>query len=463
MEKPKRWHIAAVIEVSNNAIISIDRKGRIVNWNPAAEKMLGYSPQEVIGRNVSLLVPPDQKHIRVEYHRQLQNGHVISTETYRLHKNGSYVPVYLTISPILRRGRIVGEVAILCDLSERQHAHERFEKAFRASPGLMSIHDLTKGAFLDANDNFIKSVGFLHEELIGKKPTELNLWAKPEEQVYIWHQITSRIPLENFEIQLRIRNGEIRTGLISTQYIVLNGQECVLAAVTDITEKKKFEDELLRLDRLNLVGQMAASIGHEVRNPLTTVRGFLQYLSGRPDKVPKPEHLSLMIEELDRANSIITEFLALAKNRVTNLESVNLAESLKAILTLIQAEALEAGRNLTVDLRSVPLILADVKEVRQLLLNLMRNALEATNVNGQIALRVFSRDNSVVLHVENDGLEIPSAVLSKLGTPFFTTKDNGTGLGLPICYSIAERHNAAISIESKPGCTRFEVVFPSID
>lgn len=187
MEKPgKTWQIAAVIEASNNAIISADRKGRIVSWNPAAEEMLGYRPREVIGCNVSMLVPPERRHIRAEYHRQLHNGHVISIETYRIHKNGSYVPVYLTVSPIIRRGRIIGEVAILCDLSEKKHAHERFEKAFRASPGLMTIHDLTAGAFLDANDNFIQSVGYCLEELVGKKPTELNLWAKPEDQIYVW-------------------------------------------------------------------------------------------------------------------------------------------------------------------------------------------------------------------------------------------------------------------------------------
>lgn len=337
-----------------------------------------------------------------------------------------------------------------------------FERAFRSSPGMMSIHDTAEGVFLDANDHFIEAIGYAYHEVIGKTPSDLNLWITREEKAYIWNHVRHKSPLRDYEFAFRIKNGEVRTGLLSFQYIMFDKKECLLSMLTDITEKKKYTGELLRLDRLNLIGQMAASIGHEVRNPLTTVRGYLQFLKTKSNYTLREDQLAIMIEELDRANSIITEFLALAKNRVTNQEPKCLKELINVMMPLIQANIMEAGRSLTIDINSSCHISADTKEIRQLLLNLLRNAIEATRIGGNITVRGFETEDSVILSVENNGEQIPSHVLEKLGTPFLTTKDDGTGLGLPICYSIAERHKAQIKVTSEINRTCFEVWFPKV-
>ena len=227
----------------------------------------------------------------------------------------------------------------------------------------------------------------------------------------------------------------------------------------DITEHKKFEMEMLRFDRLNLVGEMAAGISHEIRNPLTTVRGFLQMLSVKNECAGYRDYYVLMIEELDRTNSIITEFLSLGRNKNVKLEVQNLNKIVHALAPLIEANAAAEEKSMALDLGEIPELLLNEKEIRQVVLNLARNALEAMSNGGTLWIRTFSEEDEVVLAVEDEGTGIDPEIFPKLGTPFLTTKEQGTGLGLAVCYSIAGRHNARITVDSSPQGTSFNVKF----
>ncbi|KAF1084165.1 Sporulation kinase E [Sporotomaculum syntrophicum] len=234
----------------------------------------------------------------------------------------------------------------------------------------------------------------------------------------------------------------------------------VLGIAEDITAKRQMEQDMAKLDRLNLVGEMAAGIGHEIRNPMTTVRGFLQLLSDKEDCRDYREYFNLMIEELDRSNSIITEFLAMAKDRPVNLKRQNLNGLVEAMIPLLNADAINSEKSIEVDLQAVPDLLLDEKEIRQLLLNLARNGLQAMQPKGRLTIRTFmNRDAETVLAVSDQGCGIAPELLDKIGTPFFTTKDEGTGLGLAVCFSIAARHNASIKIDTSTTGTTFSVVF----
>ncbi len=224
-------------------------------------------------------------------------------------------------------------------------------------------------------------------------------------------------------------------------------------------EKQETELEMARLDRLNLIGEMAASIGHEVRNPLTTIRGFLQLFRNKPEYDRHREHFDMMIGELDRANSIITEFLSLAKNKALTLEPCDLNVVLQRLLPLIQASALEAGKDVVLKPRRVPLVKADEREMRQLVLNLASNALDAMEPGGVMTIGTYREKYQAVLFVSDTGRGIPAEIYPKLGTPFLTTKESGTGLGLAICYRIAERHKAKVEVETGPQGTTFRFRF----
>jgi len=226
----------------------------------------------------------------------------------------------------------------------------------------------------------------------------------------------------------------------------------------EIVERKRTEIEMVRLDRLNLLGEMAASISHEVRNPMTTVKGFLQLLKNKQGSKEK-EYFDIMIEELDRANSILSEFLSITRNKPTMLEWHNINDIVTSTLPLVQADAQNNDKLLTVELNNVPNLQLDIHEVRQLLLNLVRNGFEAMSSGGQLKIRTFSTNSEVALVVSDEGNGIEQSILEKLGTPFFTTKELGTGLGLAVCYGIVSRHNGRIIVETSPAGSTFYVYF----
>jgi len=258
------------------------------------------------------------------------------------------------------------------------------------------------------------------------------------------------------------RNGSSIPVEVNSHLLSLDNHPCILAIVRDITQRKRVEKEIARLDRLNLIGAMAAGIGHEIRNPLTTVRGFLQMLTGKEECLPHKEYFELMVQELDRANSIISEFLSLAKNKAVDLRIGNLNTIVNMVLPLLEAGAILYDKSVKIDLSEIPDIPLDEKEIRQLVLNLVRNGLDAMPPGGVLTVKTYATDNNVILSVQDQDKGIPPDVADKIGTPFFTTKEYGVGLGLAVCYSIAARHNATIVFDSIPTGTTFAVHFRKI-
>ena len=247
--------------------------------------------------------------------------------------------------------------------------------------------------------------------------------------------------------------------LYQQPYVDYNGTLLIAKMLIDVTEKKKTETEIVRLQSLNLVGEMAAGIAHEIRNPLTSVRGFLQMLSSKQEQNKYRDFYDLMVGELDRANSIITEFLSLAKGSKSEKKRHNLGLILTNLYPLILVDALNQDKEVVFELENIPDLMLDQKEIRQLILNLVRNGLEAMTPGGKLCLRTYLEKEKIVLAVQDHGGGMDEATLKNLGTPFFTTKEKGTGLGLAICYSIASRHNANISAQSGPEGTTFFVKF----
>jgi len=239
----------------------------------------------------------------------------------------------------------------------------------------------------------------------------------------------------------------------------MDGSPLVLKMGVDVTEKRKAEEEMIRLDRLNLVGEMAATIAHEIRNPMTTVRGFLQMLGAKEGCHRYADYFHIMIEELDRANAIITEYLSLTRKAKVPMGSCNLNELINHIQPLIVSDATGLGSTIDIDLGDIPNLSVNKKEIEQLLLNLVRNGLEAMPAGGVVTIRTFCEGDRVVLEVRDQGGGIDPAVVAKLGTPFVTTKEKGTGLGLSVCFAIADKHDARISVDTGPNGTTFRVTF----
>ncbi|MNM68395.1 Sporulation kinase E [compost metagenome] len=254
-----------------------------------------------------------------------------------------------------------------------------------------------------------------------------------------------------------------RTFFTSTSPIKRGHTEETVGAVViiqDITELEALRTELFNVDRLSLVGQMAAGITHEIRNPMAVVRGFLQLMK---EKSPSSldHYYRIVMDELDRANSIINDFLSLAQTRSVNKEECHLHDIIHELSPLLWADANLRGQSIELKLAEhLPRLQLNTKEIKQVILNLSRNAMEAMEEKGQLTLETRNSPEGVELLVTDTGPGIPLAKQEKLFQPFFTTKAQGTGLGLALCLSIIERHNGKISVESEEGCgTTFSVLF----
>ncbi|MEW6183821.1 MAG: ATP-binding protein [Bacillota bacterium] len=218
-----------------------------------------------------------------------------------------------------------------------------------------------------------------------------------------------------------------------------------------ITEKPAFK----------LVRKLAAAMAREIRNPIGSARGFLE-LAGMKEEGECfffRHYVPMAIRELERVDNMIGELLSLAADKPVNKELHHLDSIMEDLLPLISEEAAAAGIRVETDLRDVPGLLVDYHELRQLILSIVRNGLEAMSVAGRLTLKTFLENDTAVLAVEDTGKGVRNDVLQRLGTPFFTTKKFGTGLGLAVCFSIARRHDAEITIETCPRGTTVYVRF----
>ncbi|MDR3588167.1 MAG: ATP-binding protein [Negativicutes bacterium] len=252
--------------------------------------------------------------------------------------------------------------------------------------------------------------------------------------------------------------------LVST-FPLLGHKENVLGGVViveDIAAVVRLGDELRKLERLNVIGEMAASIGHEIRNPMTTIRGFLQYYSRKPEFSTYVEEFDIMVSELDRANDMLVDFLSLAKNKTVDLARGSLNAVLTKMYPLLEANALERGLDLKLELGGIGLVMLDEKDIRQLVLNLVHNGFDAIKGRGSVTIKTCQEEDKVILEIKDSGGGIPQEVLNQLGSPFVTTKEKGTGLGLPACFKVAERHSANIEIDTGPEGTTFFISFNAV-
>ncbi|MGE5543386.1 MAG: ATP-binding protein [Bacillota bacterium] len=338
-------------------------------------------------------------------------------------------------------------------------SEERFYKAFHLNPATMSISRVADGSYIDVNRRWMETTGYTAAEAIGSNSTKLGLWVNSDFCGDFRRSFNGNGSLQGMEVKVRSKSGKVLTGHLSSEIITMNGELCWLTVFQDMTEKRLLEEHMARLDRMNLIGETAASIGHEIRNPLTSVRGFLQMIKETAEGAIFQEYFSIIIEELDRANSILSEFLLLAKDKAVNLRPHNLNNILKAIHALLQADANRSEKTVELQLEPVPILNLDDNEIRQLVCNLARNGLEAMEPGGKLVISTRYVDDKVVLSVRDSGRGIAPEIQEKLGTPFVSDKDGGTGLGLAVCYSIAARHHAELSFETSPQGTIFHVIF----
>lgn len=237
----------------------------------------------------------------------------------------------------------------------------------------------------------------------------------------------------------------------------------VYVMLKDVSEVKRNRELLQQSEKLAVVGELAAGIAHEIRNPLTSLKGFVQLTHGQ---APTP-YTEIMLSEIDRIHTITSELLLLGKPTAIDFERRPLIPLIDSILTLLQSQALllnvEIETERSADAEET-FIHCDETKIKQVFLNVLKNAMEAMPKGGKVAVRLEREGDWAKLRISDEGVGIPPEELAKLGQAFFTTKDNGTGLGLMVSYNIIEQHGGRLTIESEELVgTTVQILLPVAD
>ncbi|TKH96070.1 PAS domain-containing sensor histidine kinase, partial [Bacillus wiedmannii] len=214
----------------------------------------------------------------------------------------------------------------------------------------------------------------------------------------------------------------------------------IMIIVRDITERKKTEELLNKSDTLAAIGQLAAGVAHEVRNPLTVIKGFIQLF--QINKEDQEKYFDLMLSEIDRIEAILQEFLSIAKTDEINTEQKNIYQIYKNVVSLMNTKAIMTNIQveLYADTKDISIECSE-NQLKQVFINILQNSIEAMPDGGKITIHIKEiNDEGVIIHVIDEGIGIPEERIKRLGEPFYSTKEKGTGIGLMLSYKIIESH-----------------------
>jgi len=251
---------------------------------------------------------------------------------------------------------------------------------------------------------------------------------------------------------------------ISINYFVIQGISMgfVVYLVETMKYNAKMRKELIKAEKMSILTQISASISHEVKNPITITQGFVEALEDEESKERRKEYIGYILEELQRAQNIIYEFLALTKPELDSMAKINITQELTYSVNLMKPFAKSHKVKIEVENLDEPcMILGDRQKIRQCFINIIKNSIEATENGGELRISAIKNSNKINIDIIDNGIGMTPTEVNKLGTPYFTTKEEGTGLGMMIVFNVIKTMKGEIKIESEKGKgTHFMITFP---
>jgi two-component system sensor histidine kinase HydH len=264
------------------------------------------------------------------------------------------------------------------------------------------------------------------------------------------------VPVMNREIRHHRDKGDWLPLLLTVTPILdeIGNPSGAVVVLRDMSEIKQLEEQVRRTEKLAAIGRLAAGVAHEIRNPLSSIRGFAYLLGrGHGKETPEREYADVMVREIDRINHVVTDLLNFSRPMTLEPESTMLPDLIEHVVSLVSADAKNHGVDVHVNCEpALPPMLLDPNQVTQALLNLMLNAVNAMETGGTVEIRasVSHESEGLEIQVEDNGPGIDPDVQEKIFEPFYTTRERGTGLGLAMVRKIAENHDGGVEVESPP-------------
>jgi len=445
-------------------------EGELLYANQAILDIYGYSSLE------EMKAVPKKRHYTsesyAEYKERRESGKPTPSnyEVSIIRKDGKIRHLTAFHKAVVWNGEVQFQT-IYQDVTEGKQAvealresEEKFAKAFRASPDAISIVTVDDGRIIDVNEGFTRFTGYSPEEAIGKTSVELGLWAKPEEHDRLLSLLNKHVRFSNEEFSSRMKSGEVRIGLFSTEILNIGGRQCRMSVIRDITERKQAEEkeeqlqqELILTSRLATVGKMAAGIAHEINNPLTGVIGFSGLLLKKAIPEDIRNDVNIIYDGAQRIASITSRMLTFARQNRSERTSTNINDIIENTLAMRSYEMKSSNIKVTTELApDLPVTTVDTGQMQQVFLNIILNAeieMKKAHQGGNLTVKTERINNTIRVSFKDDGLGMPKKNLERIFEPFFTTREvgEGTGLGLSVSYGIVTQHGGKIYAKSRLG------------
>jgi PAS domain S-box-containing protein len=467
--------LGAIFESAVDGIIVIDATGVILAFNPAAERLFGYSPEEAVGQNVRMLMPsPDREQHDRYIANYLETGiqRIIGTgrDVRGRRKDGSTFPLHLSVG----RTSIDGQPAftgILHDLSRRAE----IEEALRRSEGrLRSIVESAvdaiivideRGSIEAFNPSAERLFGYRLSEVLGRNVNMLMPGPDREQHDgYMRHYLTTgeqRIIGIGREVTARRKDGTTFPVHLSVgEMRGENGRRSFTGILHDLSDRVVLEQRLADQKALAKLGEMAAVVAHEVRNPIAGIRGALQVITSRmpADQRDRPVLIDI-ITRLDALNRIVQDMLMFARPRALRREVIALHALMGDTAALIRRDP--SLQEIDIAVTGSADVSGDREMLQVVFQNILMNAGQAMEGKGRIDVSIAHVDSCCRVTIADGGPGMPQGVREKAFDAFFTTKHRGTGLGLPIAKRVVEAHGGSIAIEAPAsGGTTISIELP---
>ena len=451
---------SAIMEASLDSIITIDSSGRIIDFNPTAERSFGYSRDEALGSNLrELIIAPASRDL---FQRQLDSagerkpgsGPDLRTELMALTQDGVSFPVELAIKPIDLQGRMLFTV-YLHDISERR----RREEEMRA---LAALPSESPDPILRVNrQSVITYANDASEPLLSAWGSERGQTLPPSWRLRVRNVLDGGAS-QALEININDRIYSLLLAPIrELDYVNLYARDITEERLAEV-QSRQHQTELVHVCRLSTMGEMATGIAHELNQPLSAIANYAsggrrRMESGTLDSESLREALNQIAAQAGRAGEIIRRFRALVSRQPTSRAEISVNDLVTEVLSFVDHELRKHAVSVeTILAVGLPPVRADLVQIEQVILNLVRNAMDAVKDNEldrrKIHIITSSTDpHWVKVSVEDEGGGLSEAAREHLFEPFFTTKQSGMGMGLAISQTIAKDHGGKISADSRPG------------
>lgn len=414
--------------------------------NKEATRLLFRSRDDLIGKNVWDEFPEAVELLFYEqYHMAVRKQVVV--------KFDAYFPPLDTWFDVKAYPSENGLSVYFQDVTEEKKAssknEQHYKSLFEQNPDAVFSFDLS-GNYLSVNSAMEQLLGYSKEEFL--QLTYIPLVA--EEDLAKTMELYGKAvngTTQNYEAKALHKNGSIVHLSVTNMPIIVDNEIVgVYGIAKDITGQKITEQRLVKSEKLTAVGQLSASIAHEIRNPLTALKGFLQLMIS--SKEVKMSYLEVMLKEMERIETITGELLLLAKPQAHEFKFENIQDVFEDVTMLLGSQALMNNVTITVRSEKLPLVNCIEHQLKQVFINLIKNAIESMPGGGEITvnLRIENR-NTLFILIADQGCGIPEEVLENIGIPFYTTKQKGTGLGMMTSTKIIESHNGKMEFSSTVG------------